>query len=268
MPNPKVTPGKQQRDAHLRWVPIAAMRVSEIAQRELNPARVDRIAANFDPEDVGTPTVSHRGEHFFIIDGQHRIAAMKAIGWDDQQIQCWTYEGMTEEEEAERFLKLNDNLAVSAMSKFRVSVAAGRARECDIDRIVRINDCVVSHDKSDGAIGAVGTLGRIYDRAGAKTLGRTIRIAHAAYGDPGLDAAVLDGIGALCQRYNGQLDDDAAIERLSSAAGGTNGLLSKAEALRRRTGVTRGHCVAATAVELINRGRGGKKLPDWFKTDA
>lgn len=30
----------------------------------------------------------------------------------------------------------------------------------------------------------------------------------------------------------------------------------------------RGHCVAAAAVDVINSGRGGNKLPSWWKTDA
>ena len=27
-------------------------------------------------------------------------------------------------------------------------------------------------------------------------------------------------------------------------------------------------CVAAAAVDVINRGKGGKKLPSWWKTEA
>lgn len=271
MSSTKTSAGKRLRDAHLRWVPIAQMRVSPLAQRELNPARVDRIAANFDPEDVGTPTVSRRDDHYYIIDGQHRIAAMKEIGWEDQQIQCWVYEGMTEDQEAERFLKLNDTLVVNAMSKFKVSVHAGRERESDIDRVVRTQGCVVTHDKIEGAIGAVGTIGKVYDRGGPAVLSRTIRIARDAYGDAGMEAPILDGLGLVCARYNGSLDDAEATRRLRKVAGGSKGLLNTAENLRRRTGNQRGHCVAATVVEVYNRGRAprsGARIADWFKGDA
>lgn len=264
----KSSAGKHQRDAHLGWVPIALMSVNPLAQRELNQHRVDKIAANFDPEDVGTPTVSHRGEHFYIIDGQHRIEAMKQIGWDDQQVQCWVYEGMTEEQEAERFLKLNDTLVVDAMSKFKVGVQAGRDRESDIDRVVRTQGCVVSREKIEGAIGAVGTLGRIYDRGGPGVLGRAVRIVRDAFGDGGYEAAILDGVGLVCGRYNGQLDDDEAVRRLRKMAGGSKGLLNQAEARREKTGQQRGHCVAATVVDVYNRGRAprsGARLTDWFK---
>lgn len=49
-----------QREARLQWVPVPQMRVSPLAQRELNQARVDRLAASFDLEQLGTPAVSFR----------------------------------------------------------------------------------------------------------------------------------------------------------------------------------------------------------------
>jgi hypothetical protein len=264
MTTPKPTP-RVEREARLRWVPIASMRVTTLAQRELNQARVDHLAATFDLEQVGTPTVNERGGHFWVIDGQHRVAALVDMGWGDQQIQCWTYVGLTEEEEAEKFLKLNDVLAVQALPKFRIAVKAGREVETDIDRIVRAAGLRVTADKGDGAIRAVGTLGRIYKRSGPAVLARTLRVVRDAYGDPGLEAAVIDGVGHVVGRYDGQLQDPHAIEKLAGVHGGVGGLLGQADVLRRQTGSPRSHCVAAIAVDVINRGlRGGERLPSWW----
>lgn len=255
-----------ERAARLRWVPIEKMKVSVLAQRDLNRSRVDKIAADFDLEQLGSPTVNERDGWFYIIDGAHRIAALKTIGYGDQQVQCWTYEGLTQEEEAERFLKLNDVLAVGAFAKFRIGVTAGRAEECDIDRLVRVNGLRISKDAIPGAVRAVGTLRRVYRRGGPEAFSRTLRITNNAYGDPGLEGSVIDGIGHLCARYNGELDDSIAVKKLGSVAGGVNGLLGQAERLHKATGSPKSHCVAAAAVEIINRGRGGKKLPDWWKS--
>lgn len=257
---------KLERAARLRWVPIGKMKVNDRAQRDMNPARVDHLAVNLDPELIGTPTVNERDGWFYIMDGQHRVEALRLLGWEpEQQVQCWTYVGLTEEQEAEKFLTLNDVLQVNALPKFRAAVTAGREVESDIDRIVRSLGLCVTRDKVPGAIGAVGTLQRVYGRSGPKVLSRTLRIARDAYGDAGLEAAVIDGIGALCERYNGELAEDTAVERLQTANGGVSGLLNKAETIRRQTGNAKGQCVAAAAVEIINRGRGGKKLPDWWK---
>lgn len=258
---------KVERAARLKWIPLDAMKINPLAQRELNQARVDHLAASFDLEQIGVPTVSNRDGSYWIIDGQHRMEALRSCGFADELVQCWVYEGLTSEQEAELFLKLNDTLAVAAIPKYRSAVHAGRPVESDIDRIVRSVGLVVSKDKIPGAIGAVGTLRRVYAR-GPGVLARSLRIIRDAYGDGGLEAPVIDGIGHLCARYNGELNEHDAIEKLSKAHGGVNGLLNKAEVLRRSTGNAKGQCVAAAAVDTINSGRGGKKLPSWWKADA
>lgn len=264
----ETTPKKAQRAARLRWVPIDEMKVNPLAQREINPARVDRLAVDFDLEQMGTPTVNLRDGSYFIIDGQHRIEALREIGFGGEQVQCWTYEGLSETDEAEMFLKLNDYLAIPAIPKYRAAITAQRPAETDIDRIVRSLGLVVSASKMPGAIQAVGTLGRVYSRSGPKVLSRTLRLTRDAYGDSGMEAIVIDGLGLLCHRYNGELDESVALDKLSRSHGGVNGLLGKAEKLRRETGQQKAHCVAAAAVEIINAGRGGKKLPTWWKADA
>jgi hypothetical protein len=258
-----------ERDARLRWVPLTRMRVNPLAQRELRPARVSRLAAEFDVEQMGTPTVSHRGAWYYLIDGQHRIEALKAwLGaWQDQQVQCWCYQGLTEADEAEVFLKLNDTLTVRCLDRFKVAVQAGRTSEADIDRIVRALGLKISASRCSGGISATATLARVYTRGGPEVMSRALRIIRDAYGDAGLDGPVIDGIGLMCQRYDGQLPEQLAIKRLSSAHGGVSGLLSRAGHLRQQTGDAQAQCVAAAAVEAINRGTGGKKLPSWWKAE-
>lgn len=56
------------------------------------------------------------------------------------------------------------------------------------------------------------------------------------------------------------------VKKLAGSRGGVNGLLNNAAMWREKTGQTVAHCVAAAAVDLINQGRGGKKLPSWWKS--
>jgi hypothetical protein len=255
--------GRIERKARLRWVPLTQMRVNPLAQRDLNPARVSGLAAAFDVEQMGNPTVSHRGGWYYLVDGQHRIQALKCwLGcWEDQQVQCWTCEGLSEAAEAELFLALNDTLTVGAFAKFKVAVQAGRDAEADVDRIVRALDLRIT--RGSGGICAVATLRRVYGRGGPAVLSRALRIIRDAYGEAGLEGPVIDGIGLVCQRYDGQLSEQRAVEQLSSAHGGVSGLVSRAGQLRQSTGSAQAQCVAAAAVELINRGTRGKnkKLP-------
>jgi hypothetical protein len=268
----KPTGKKVEREARLRWVPLKDMRVNPVAQRDLNAARVDKIAAEMELEQLGNPTVNMRSDLFYIVDGQHRVEAYKKWcgdgNWEDQAMQCWAYEGLTEEEEAEVFLKLNDVLTVATFEKFRVGVRAGRLEETDIDRIVRAVNLRVSREHGGGAIRAVGALRKVYT-LGPGTLARTLRLIRDAYGDAGLESAVIEGIGLWCSRYNGTLDEKWAIEKLGNAHGGVNGLLNSAMTLRQKTGNPRAHCIAAAAVDIYNRGRGGpKKLSSWWREEA
>lgn len=256
-PNPK----RVTREARLQWVPIAQMKVSPLAQRQLNQARVDRILADLDLERIGTPTVSHRGDAYYIIDGQHRIEALKSYGLGDSTIQCWMHIDMTEEQEAEAFLKLNDVLAVGSFEKFRVAVKAGRETECEINRVVLANHLKISRDH-DG-ISAVGTLRRVYVRSDSKTLGRTLRLIRDSFGESGFEASVIDGLGLVCQRYNGEVADTEFIEKLKAMHGGVSGLIGKAAIEKQRTGCPSAHAVASAAVSVINAGR-RKKLANWW----
>lgn len=260
---------KVSREARLRWVPIPKMKIPPTAQRDqINWARVNKIAANLNVERIGTPTVNERDGLFWVLDGMHRVEALKQHGWGDQQIQCWTYLDLTDAEMADVFLDLNDTLQVTAMDKFTKAVYAGREVECDIDRIVRAQGCHIGPSRSEGTIQAVGTVQKVYARGGGAVLGRTIRINSRAFGDAGLEAKLLAGLGLVCQRFNGELNEDRMVDQLATVRGGANGVLNLAGVTRKQTGASWDHCVADAAVQTYNRGLRGKgRLPDWWKDD-
>jgi len=257
-----------ERAGHPRWVPLIRLRVNPLAQRDLNKAWVSQLAARFDPDLLEQPVVSHRGGWFWLLDGQHRVEAFKLwVGsWEDQELQCWCFEGLTEAAEAEQFLRLNDTLTVNAFAKFKVAVAAGREAEGDVDRIVRALGLRIAAGRSGGGICAVATLRRVYGRGGPLVLARALRVIRDAYGEAGLDGPVIEGIALVCQRYDGDLAERHAVARLAAAHGGVHGLLSRAGQLRQGTGAPQAECVAAAAVELINRGTGRTKLAPWWRT--
>src|SRR5690606_34476182 len=123
----------------------------------------------------------------------------------------------------------------------------GRATEVAIKRAVEEQGLSIGQGKTPGALSAVGTLLRVYERSDAQTLGKSLRIIRDAFGDAGFEASVIDGMGHLCKRYNGSLDEADAKRKLSATRGGVKGLLNRAEELRLRTGGARGPSVAAAA---------------------
>jgi hypothetical protein len=252
-----------QRTGHLRWVTIADIVVNPDNQRQLRKAWADEIAANFNPDNFSPPLLSFRNGTYFVIDGQHRIEAMRINGWNERQVQCWVYEGLTEAQEAEFFLEHNHRKAVGAFDKFVISVHANRAEEADINRIVRSQGLKIS--SADGGVRAVGALRKVYSH-GPDVLARSLRIVRDSYGDDGMQGHVIEGIGLLCARYNGTLDETKTIYKLQTARGGLGALTTKASLLRKAYGKSMPHCIAGAACELISSGRGGQRLPDWWKS--
>lgn len=257
---------KRQRASHLRWIPIAEMRVSPKAQREFRKSHAEKFAADFDLEALGFPVVSMRGGHYWIVDGQHRIEALKMIGWSDQSIQCETYENLSEAEEAELFLRRDDRRAIRPFDKFRIGITAERDEETDINRIVMGLGLRVSTDGDEKSLACVGAMHRVYESGGPGVLSRAIRILRDAYSGDGarFRAELVGGMGLVCQRYNGELADDRAVTRLGSMHGGAMELLRVANGIKLKTGHRKDDCVAAAVVDAVNGGRGGQKLPSWW----
>lgn len=253
---------KVSRASSVQWVRVSDINVSDYAQRDMRSHMAEKIAADFDPDKLGVPVLNLRGGRYWAVDGQHRIEALKIIGYGDQLIECQVYDGLDEKAEAEMFLGLNTRLNVAALDRFKVAVQAQRERECQVALAVQNEGMSVG--TGDGQIMAVGALCKVYDKAGRERLEAALRVLRASYGDAAMRAELIEGMGLVTHRYNGELDEAKAIEKLSSIRGGMSGLLSKAELTRRQVGRPKAHCVAASVVETINSGRGGKKLPDWW----
>jgi hypothetical protein len=265
-----VTNGRiENGEKRLQWIPVSKMRISPRAQRHHDKpgskAHSRYIADNFDPDKFGTPIVNHRDGVFWVIDGGHRYLALILLGWEDQQVQCWVYQGLSEHDEADKFLDLNSVKPVSAMDKFQVAIVAKREIECDIDRIVRAQDLTVGTGAE--AIGCVAAIGKTYVNGGPKVLATSLRVIRDAYGLPGFSARMTEGVGLFVANYENTFDEARLIDRLAHKLGGVNGLISRSEQIRKSHGVSGAVGIAAAAVETYNAGRGGGgKLNGWWST--
>lgn len=263
-PTTKVT--KTERVSHLRWLPISQMKISPKAQATFNKSRAEKIASDFDLEALGFLVVSERNGEWYVVDGQHRRAALMLMGWEDQQVQCEAYEGLTEAEEAELFLRRNEKRNPTAFDKFRVEITAGRDEATDINRVVMGTGLKISTDGEVRSISSIGSLRKVYELGGPVVLGRSLRILKDAFEGDALRfrAELINGMGLVCQRYNGTLDDEAAIARLSTVRGGAASILRKSNNYKLSTGHSNPHCAAAAIVDALNAAKGGRKLPSWW----
>lgn len=257
-----------QLNSKLQKVALGKMRIAQEYQRDLNPAWRDSLGADFDLDQLGYPVLSFRDSHYFVVDGQHRTAALKEFlgdGWESQSIECRVYFGLSLTKEAAMFLRLNNVKSVPAFSKFNAGVVADRSPELAVKRAVEKAGLTIARYKGAGSVNAVSTLMRIFRRSNAATLTRSVNVIYNGFGDPGLTNMVIDGMAMVCERYNGALDDQATVARLQQMRGGVGALITKAATLKKQTGQNLPTCIAATIVDTVNAGKGGKKLPAWWK---
>lgn len=261
-----------KRQAHIRTITLGDIRVSPAAQRELNQSRVNKIVDALDMERLGTLTVSERDGFYWLIDGQHRYTALKTFfgeGFEEWEIEAWCYFGLTEDQEAEKFLQHNEVLTVSAYDRFKVGVTAGRAVESDVDRIVRSLGLKVARGAGHGTISAVTALTSVYKKHGPTGLVRCLYVIREAFGDRGFESVIITGLALFQARYDGRLDDEKLIKKLHSAHGGVKGVLNSAALIREKTGQPVPSCVAAAVTDAYNSGsRGLASLGSWWKDAA
>lgn len=261
----KSTPKKPARQCHLQWIKADDIGVNPVAQREFRPTWAHAILENFDLDKFQVPHVNRRADgSLYVMEGQHSLWAYRQWAGEGQQVQVWLYDGLTEQEEAEFFLSLNNKKSVDAMSKFKAAVTAGREVECDIDRIVRANGCTVSNSDSTNSIKAVSALTTIYQRFGPKVLGQALRIIRDSFVDGGYERPVLMGVAMVLARYGDTIDEDRLVSKLSGIRNGWDGLIQRSNKIKGATGATQIEASAAAVVEFYNTGRGGVKLMAWW----
>lgn len=251
-------------------VPIPKMRVPPalVTQRPFIKSHGDKLAAHLDLNKLALPVLNLRDGIYWILDGQHRIYALKQNGFESDALECEVFENLTDAEMADMFLGRDDRRAINQFARFNVACTAGRPREVAIRRAVETQGLKVSKRNEPNCIGAVAALGRVYDSAGETVLGQALRtIKHAYDGDAkAFDQRVIVGMGLVYNRYNGKTDERHLATALGNEVGGARSLLRRAESLFLSTGGDRAHCVAAAIVEAYNkRTPKANRLPSWWK---
>lgn len=148
-------------------IPVTELRVDRNVQREgLNMNKVREIVAKFNPQAVGTITVSLRADRsYVIIDGQHRWEAVRILSDNAGFMNAHVYTGLTLGQEAQMFLDLNRTTVPLMADKFKVTLlvdgAEGDAAR-QIQAIVGAYGWKVSRVPSKGNINCIGVLQRMH----------------------------------------------------------------------------------------------------------
>lgn len=160
----------------IRWVTLGELEVIyREAQRDVNQRMVRKIVENFDPDAFGLPFVAQvngRGR-YHIIDGQHRITALKHMGWGDGteiQVEVKQIKNKADVEAARLFISRNTSQAPSAVDRFIANVTAGSLDHVAANAIVHEAGFWVGPSPSVNVISAANALLKSYRQYGDDAL--------------------------------------------------------------------------------------------------
>ncbi|MDW4106537.1 ParB/Srx family N-terminal domain-containing protein [Staphylococcus saprophyticus] len=202
-----------------RQVYVNNLKTDMSYQSPVKDSQVKKIIKNFDHQKLHTIVVNKREDgSLYIIDGQHRVEALKELGIP--LIEATIHEGLTVEEEAEMYYGINDRPAKSPNSKGKSSLKFGDANAVEIDEVVTRVGLKVDYDKklkTEGYITAYAALQSIHKKHGPDLLEITLGIIKRAYGAErrNYQAFIMKGFADFVSTYEGKLDTNHLINRLA-----------------------------------------------------
>lgn len=192
-------------------------------QRPVDEKEVDRLIQEWDERLLEPLTVSFRDGRFNIVDGQHRIAAMRKMNGGNEVIAaCKVYSGLTYQQEADLCYKLD-----KAKKRLSLSQSTNALAESGEDTEVLAVKALV---EQSGFVWALNQRGgrdnestttratiNAYRTLGGASFTRMLELIRGAWhGNPrSLTAAVLTGMTLFLKTYETELNDRAFITQLS-----------------------------------------------------
>lgn len=241
--------------------------VDTLYQRELSDAKVGRITRKFNPYLVNAVKVSYRDGKYWVFDGQHTIAALKAMrGGRDCAVDCKIFYGLTRLDEMNLFIMQNGAASpVAVREKMRALYNNG---DPDVKGMVSLAEAAgftvdFKAGQATGRIVAVSSLFNAYKTMSAGGYLEMLKVIMAAWGgsQDSLTAEIISGMSKFFNIYWETIDRKAKksfVKQLS--------VKSPAEIIRYVKAIaTNGSARYARAIlSVYNNNRSSGRLEDRF----
>ena len=190
-------------------------------QRPIDNGRIKRILTNFNEDLVNLVKVSDRNGKYYVFDGQHTLAALKARNnGENLMVQCKVYTGLTEVDEALLFAEQNGiSRQVGASSKFKALHFAG---DEGIVKMVSIaKECGIFIDFSKGKgvnkIVAVSKIYKIYNSCNEEEFKDYLLLIKETWNGQAesFNTEILGGVFNFYKKYNNEYKRALFIKKLS-----------------------------------------------------
>ena len=193
-------------------------------QRPVKDPVVAKLVREWDPRLLTPLVVSHRDGRYNLVDGQHRVCAMrKKNNGKDAMALCRVYRGMTYEQEAELYYKLDKakgHLRLSHATKALME-SGSDAEVTEINRLLEEAGFIWALDKPTKKpfeIEATRAVINAYRLLGGAAFSRMLDLMAKAWrGTPiSLNSSIISGMALFLKTYETELDDNVFIKRMSA----------------------------------------------------
>lgn len=192
-------------------------------QRTVKQQRVDEIVREWNDRKLTPVVVSFRDGKLNVVDGQNRIAAMRQMaGGGDVIVPCIIHTGMTYEEEADMYAKLDtDKAPLTPRQHTKALVEAGTdATVTEVKRLVEEVGFTWALGEPTGEpfeIAPIRALINAHQLLGGEAFARMLSLLAGAWqGTPNsLKASMLSGMALFVKTYETELHDRTFIRRMS-----------------------------------------------------
>lgn len=213
--------GPMSGGSKLIFLPVETLEVDHRYQRPLNMTWARQLAATWDDRLMGLFTVSQRDGAYWLLEGQHRIAALGLRGEAKRKVACLAFSNLDLKEEADIYLGRNNVKLSTTLALFHAKLQADEPAAMEIDRIVTQRHGIKIGATGKNSMNAIGALNRLYNWGALST---TFSIWNAAWGDKPdaanrLRSPVILAIGAMSCYYGKLLDHTRLASQIRPYSG-------------------------------------------------
>lgn len=248
-----------------QWIKLNMLNIGQPYQRPIKAHKVSDIVANFNAYQLAPMIVSKREDDtFWVLDGQHRVRALRQMEWTNQEVLCQVLTGLSYEDEAELHglyqVKRSTHTPIELYVTF---LEAKRPLEVGIQTILDRYDLGVGRNRNESTVGVIGSveaLRTIYLQD-PELLDRVLNVVVEAWGKEtdGYHGNILRGLALVMQHYPKTLNDKWLINSLQHTR--PTVILAKAKEQQRVSNAPAVNNVGVVIVVSYNSMKGGKKLP-------
>lgn len=192
-------------------------------QRPVRPGHVKQLIRTWDPTYLTPVEVSYRDGKYNIVNGQHRIEAMRKMnGGENLMVQCLVYTGLTYQHEAAMYYLLDKTSGhLKLANAIKALLESGTDPSIiDIKQRIERAGFTWALDKPAGVtyeIKPVREIINAYQKLGGHTFSRMLGLMAGAWHGTqnSLKSGMISGMALFLKTHETELEDYEFIRRLS-----------------------------------------------------